>query len=761
VFDEDLETNILRFKVNVGVCVLPPVDLNSIYTGLKIDEFLLSKTFYDHTPEYYSTVDTKIQKILDIYLYSEHSKGEKKLKDLKQNKVSFLYYNNQTQIKGVISNTGIMSLDVYPSNPFDEKKTLSIVKEAIEHVTCKNNYSIIPSDIDVKFTHSTKYGFIPAQTFVEYQNKGEIVNNIVKYKMNNYDIMYSSNDYRLNFTVHGANTLESISEVKNLIIENIKELKSNLNIRKAVKSTTNENQCRISTLKGLLNLPKEDLYVRIFESSFNGIYKLVREYNYEQKTFYIECDKEIKEPFGKYILTNVGGKKVTLNKIRDAGITVVHNECEISRRPVLLTESDVLTGEEDIKEINGRKFRCNTPYLYHGMVGSSNCCFKTKQSEKQKITGETINEMRGKFEKTPLKSYTKMGKWRLKNLDEELKDLLNPSFVILSVADKPEDRTIIECLKSAYGSDIITKSIDNLSLFDFKKYFPLYEFEDWKGITTKSIDDILIIVSIYCKVIISVLVDTPVGFMVKCPFDTTFEKVFLIYGKKDSYYILLNNENYEHDQASVSNILGEIKVSCNLNNIKPVDSYTRIIKKQITDVNDMVVFIEINSGGYIPVMPSTINNSYPVISINSSGFVLLTPDSQYNSLKSISIEFPELEPISITKGLTSKLTTGIKLKNGGVCPVSHTNTEVNGLPTDDELFYLEIFSTPEEKYEDNEKIFTENLEKVKTLDQSSIQILTDSNDYSGLINLIKQIIPEQEQLSRVVWFIINNGNSFF
>jgi hypothetical protein len=357
------------------------------------------------------------------------------------------------------------------------------------------------------------------------------------------------------------------------------------------------------------------------------------------------------------------------------------------------------------------------------------------------------------FKKSPLKKYTNMKKFSHKIIEGSTSIYFKENNFIMSPSDEIVDRTIINCLKISYGDDV-EKSINELTEDQYKFLNYSSPLEVWKTTENKSVDDILYSVSMMKKVNIIIIQE---DLLTKCTKISDFDKILILYRYIDStYYVVVDNIfNFEHQASEFKNLVEDYSKSCDVNEIKGVNSYIQIMNRQILDIQGLVVFIEMKNLGIIPVSPSTLISSTPSVAITSSDFKLLTPESQYNSLKLVSNDYPELEPVGITRGLTSRLVTGIKIRNGGICPVSQQNWDTTLLEDVEDLFYIERYSNKEDIFQEEEERFTENLRKVKNLNNENIISFINSNNYEGLVSYIKTELIE-EDLSKVVWYLINN-----
>jgi hypothetical protein len=743
---EKPKTIILRFNANLPP-YQKPVDLEEIYKTLILDENLLSKTFYDHPVERASTGTSSIDKIIDEYLYSEHNKGT--LKKLKQGIISCLYYSTNTRINCTISDTGVVGLVIFPII-FDLVQHKKDIGDFYKKLSGKNIEGILEfKNIDVKILYPTSYGYFTKETIANYENVG-IVNNIVKIKSNNTEILYSSNDKSLNFTINDVETFEKIKDIEETVEIKVKNYILNLTKFRGKSIENGEIYIKPENYK---NVNIKD-YVRITETNteLDGIHKIK---SIRNSGFTVEYFGPLKEIKGEYILTSVL-KKVDVKELRSGGLVVDSTKCEKKRRPVAYSGPD---SGEDILVINENKYKCPVDYPYHGLKDKVNCCFK-KKPKQEVLQGQqvidTITSMRHLFKKTPLKKYTNMKKFSHKVIDGSTAHYFGENFFIMSPDDQKENRTITNCLKIAYGEDV-EKSIKELTEEQYKYLENNSPIEVWRETENKSIDDILYAVSMLKKINIIIIQE---DLVTKCTKISDFDKIVIVYKYTDnSYYIVVDkNFGYEHQASEFKKLVEDYSKSCDVEQIKGINSYTIIMNRQILDIQGLVVFLEMKNLGLIPVTPSTVISSIPAIEITSTEFKLLTPESQYNSLKSVSSEYPELEPIGITRGLTSRLVTGIKIKNGGICPVSQQEWETNLLEEVEDLFYIERYYNKEDTFQNEEEKFTENLQKVKNLNNETLMSFINSNDYPALVNYLKTNLVDIEEdiLSKLVWYLINN-----
>lgn len=748
--NEKPKTIVLRFNVNLP-CYPEPVELEDIYKTLILDEKLLSKTFYDHPVERTTTGSLNIDKIIDEYLYSEHVKGS--LKKLRQGIVSCLYYTQNTRINCTISDTGVVALVVIPIK-FNLEQHKIDIRNFYKKLHGKDFEGQLEfKNIDVKILYPTSYGYFTKETVANYE-KLDIINNIVKIPYNNILILYSSNDKSMNFTINELETFENLNIIEGLIEIKVKNYLINLT-KFTGKSIENGEMYIVPENYKSINVKD---YVRISEtnSDLDGIHKIK---NIRNSGFTVEYVGNLKQVKGNYILTSVL-KKETVKELRSGGLIIDSTKCEKKRRPVLYLGQEI---GEDILVIGEAKYKCPSDYPYHGLKDKVNCCFKRKPKQTgnpeqtlQQENIDTIYSMKYLFKKSPLKKYTNMKKFSHKIIEGSTSMYFKENYFIMSPANNVDERTILNCLIIAYGKDV-ENSINELTEEQYKFLDYTSSIEEWKNTENKSIDDILYSVSMMKKINIIIIQE---DLVTKCTKISDFDKIIILYRYNDgSYYIVVDDVfNFEHKVSDFNKLVEDYSKSCDVNEIKGVNSYIRIINRQILDTNGLVVFIEMKNLGIIPVSPSTLISSIPFLEITSSEFKLLTPESQYNSLKFVSSEYPELEPIGITRALTSRLVTGIKIKNGGICPVSQQNWNTNLLEEVEDLFYIERYSNKEEVFQKEEERFSENIQKVKNLNLEKISSFINSNNYEELISYIKTEITDiiEDDLSKIVWYLINN-----
>jgi hypothetical protein len=491
---------------------------------------------------------------------------------------------------------------------------------------------------------------------------------------------------------------------------------------------------------------KKDKMIKVTNSNFDGIYK-IREVT--SSSLAIDVDKSLKVD-GKLANITLSGvvKKHSIKLLKRLGLVVNSRECEKKRRPVLLPKNDTSVGD-NILHINGRKFKCLPPYNYHGIINKVNCCYKLKQ------IGDVVKNV-------ALKLFDKMKKGSVKVLEGTLVDYLTSEFQLKAPEDDPKDRTIENCIKFSYGENVIKEAIEGLYDEDYEKYFKNNSsLVSWKDNEVKSIDDIILAVSIYMKVNIMLFSENTIdGLYVKCQELLDFDKYLIMYKssqRTESYYLICKGEALEFTEIEIQDLVDISKNSCKTGFNESLYHYRDIVVRQVTDYQNLVVFVEIESGGYLPVYPSTVDESLPVISINSLEFVLLTPESQYKSLVLASKKYPKLTPVGLTKINGEEIVTGIKIQNGGIVPVSHSVSDVLLTKVDD-LFYIEIYKSEKEDFVDEEEAFKKNLRTFYEI--VNIELLNknvENQDYFAVIDSVKVLNIPEDEISRLTWYLINNN----
>lgn len=738
---EEPTISILRFKTSFGKVIESP-NLQELYDTLILNkEFMISKTLYGNEPEYIKTGLTSDQeKAINEFVYSEHS-SIKKEKILVKGVVNLLYYDLKYTILVKIADTGFVSLKIEPKKllitSVDKtiqdltKKIQKIYKELVK----KEIEDVEFNSFEIKIQYPKRLGYYTKE-LVSNIEKSEIKNGKVQYPISDFTTWFSSKDEKLNFTIKGVKDIESIEKVKESVEKRVNYYLNNMGSF-STKQNEGSTEVSISTQvpHGLKNAKK----VRIFNSSSDGIFDIT-----SASRTRILFDPKKKLSTGNFIfMGNV--KKTSLKNLRLAGLVVNSKECQKARRPELLLKGDPSTGD-DILELNGRKFRCNSPYTYHGVINNVNCCYKKK-----------VQDSVVKQKKAPVKRFDKAVKGYKKTLEGSLSHYLEDNYFLYTVQDLNENRTIMECLEYLFDNtiDFILGNIEeNVFLQNFKDV----DFNTWKNTEEKSIYDIIKVVSLYTRTSIFIFLDNlSSGLQVECLDIPYYEKYAIIYRsteKTPAFYPVIKENVKIHDEKDIQELLDVSKNSCNKGFYESMYNYTDISVSQVLDYQNLTVFLGIASGGYIPVTPSTSIDSLEKISINSAEFRLLYPNSQYESLMSIKESHPELTPVGITKILDSNIVTGIKLENGGIVPVSHSQWDDSPLDTVEDLFYIEKYSSPEEDFTTLDSKFLENLEKVKNLD-SILDYIKEEN-YTNLIEVITPITNDVDEITRIIWFLINN-----
>lgn len=771
--DDMVNTNILRFKFGAGKAFNDPVVLDDIYSSIILDgNVILSKTYHGHPPEYISEgISPERTKAINNFIYSEHvTRGEKKEKVFLQNIITCLYYANEFIINCIVSDTGFLSFRVEPKkmNTSNSEKILEKVKEAIQlfynKLTGKKLEAQISfNDIDVKIIYSTKTGYIPKKTVADAENV-EIVNERVKFTVNDMSIWYSANDSKMNYTVSGLDTMDNVDGASDAVAKRYAWYEDNvLRITGVTEITTGvENyidgvkhrRISVSTSKPHNIDIKKKTFAKISGTDFDGKYLIKSIGN---SNFMIDVDVEIPATkLGKYILSSVEGKQ-SIKTLRAAGLVVNSKECEKKRRPELLQKGDTSTGD-NILIIKGRKFKCNPPYNYHGTTNKVNCCYK-QQPRTQASASVPIQV---KLKKTPYKKYDKMVKFSTKTMEGSVNDHLSSEYMLLGVANEVMDRTVVNCLKIAYNDQVVEEAVAELQQEDYTRYYTGNSIGEWRSIEPKSIGDIVMSVALYKKVNILLLADTANELTVDCNTVLNFDTYLVIYRstqKEDAYYPIVKIENgtplYVHQEMNIKNLVDLTRNSCKTDSEETPTVYSSILVKQVTDIQGIVVFIEVNTGGYIPVTPSTLDTSKPSISVSDNQFKMLTPEAQYNSLVKLSKNYPSLTPTGLTKVYESDIITGIKLRNGGISPVTHTTWPSSPIPMVDDLFYIERYSAEADTFEDEEDRFKNNIKKYANSGIDIVQYI-ETDNYPKIIEMLQPLGLSPDDLSRLVWYLINN-----
>ena len=738
--DDEPLVFILRFKSSFGKVIQSP-NLQEIYESLKLDrDSIISKTLYGNTPEYIEEGLTSGQeKAINDFVYSEHF-STKQQKTLIKGVINLLYYDLEYTILVKISDTGFISLKIEPKKLLldSRDKTMDSLEDKIKRIykelTKGDIEDIEFSSFEIKIQYPKRLGFYTKELISNIE-KSEIKNGKVEYSIGDFTTWFSSKEDKLNFTIKDIKDLDSVIQAKESVEKRVGYYLNNVGSFSNPRNDSTE--VVISTLipHGLKNSIKK---IRIFNSSFDGVYDL----SHSKSRLIFDPKKKISG--GNYIFMG-SVKKTSIKKLRDAGLIVDSKECQKSRRPELLLKGDSSTGD-DILELNGRKFRCNSPYNYHGVINNVNCCYKKK-----------IQETKVKQKKTPVKRFDKVVKGYKKTLEGSLSHYLDTSYTLYSVEDTNEKRTILECLRYLFN-DNIDSILDSIEEDLFLQHFKDLGFESWKNTKEKSIYDIIKVVSLYTKTSIFIFLDNKTsGLQVECLDIPYYENYAIIYRsteKTPAFYPVVKDDIKIHNEKDIQELVDVSKNSCNKGFYESIYNYTDISVSQVLDYQNLTVFVEIKSGGYIPVTPTSPLDNLQKISINSSDFRLLYPRSQYESLLSVASSHPELTPAGITKILDTQIVTGIKLQNGGIVPVSHSEWENSPLDTVEDLFYIEKYSSPKEDLETNDSMFVENLEKVRNIE--GIMETIEQENYTNLIEAITPITSDLDEITRIIWFLINN-----
>lgn len=751
--EEDPEPyiNILRFKLSFGKVYEKPVDLQNIYDSLILtSDLILAKSFYGNTPQYLREGESVVkQKAIEDFVFSEHF-SDKKEKILVKGVINFFIFKSDSKIYGKISDTGTVGLKIEPKVMKFKNYDLSSVKDTLKLVytqlSGKTDSFEDFNGFEIKIIYPRYNGYYPKKLIAGVEGS-EVKNEKVEFLLEERRVWYSSNKEMMNFTIKNINDQKDIPKMFDMINRRVGWYSKNLLKVKSIKALEGDEFRKVVIFtEEPHQITKKDTMIKVSNSVFDGIYKIKE---FTSSSLSVEVDKSLKVDgkLANIILSGVV-KKHSIKLLKRHGLNVNVKECEKKRRPILLPKNDTQVGE-NILDINGRKFKCLPPYNYHGIINKVNCCYKTKQ------TGEVVK-------KVPLKLFDKMKRGSVKVLEGTLVDYLDSEFQLKSPEDVPKDRTIENCLKFSYGENVIKEAIESLSDEDYEKYFKNNSsLVIWKDTEVKAIDDIILAVSVYKKVHILLFLENTIdGLYVKCGDRLDFEKYLVIYKSSqrvESYYLLCKGDALEFVELEIQDLVDISKNSCKTGFNESLYHYRDIVVRQVTDYQNLVVFAEINTGGYVPISPSTVDISLPVISINSLEFVLLTPESQYESLVLASKKYPKLTPIGLTKINDEEIVTGIKLQNGGIVPVSHSISAVL-LPKVDDLFYIEIYKSQKEDFGIEEEAFKKNLRTFYEI--ADIELLNKNvinQDFFAIIEMVKVLnIPENE-ISRLTWYLINNN----
>lgn len=444
-------------------------------------------------------------------------------------------------------------------------------------------------------------------------------------------------------------------------------------------------------------------------------------------------------------------KKETSNikKIKNAGLETNSYKCEKKRQPLIVEENEVVEENVEVFEKEGKRFKCNTLYPYHGKNGKVDCCYKKKPSGVKKSGGIKENiKLITKY--STLKNYANLSKYKKSIIsDKNIKDSLTDKFSLLSVGDEKYDKTIENCLSEMYN---IERSIQSISVENYEKYISNgLSIDAWTAKTSKSIEDILLAVQLTNDVSIIILHSTVDGVRAKCPIMEKKSKYVFIQEHEGMYFIIIENimndiiYEFSKDNPVIKNLVNLAKESCEQLIYTTRDYKDSDIQYEILDINNLVVFLQTSRYGIVPVTPSSASN-LPDMKIQNASF--LTPDDQYNKL----LQFDH-KPIGYTTILDTDIVTGIKLSNGLISPVINKEwVNLPAIPKIEELFYIERYFNEADVFEEENKTFLSNLEKIKEID---VETLIATQDFKSLIIKLKSIITDENELTKVVWYLLN------
>lgn len=462
--------------------------------------------------------------------------------------------------------------------------------------------------------------------------------------------------------------------------------------------------------------------------------------NIEMLINYIKNNHEIHK--NKKIVSNI-------KSIKKAGLNTNSYKCEKKRQPLLVGENEQVEEGVEVFQKDEKIFRCNSIYPYHGRNGKVDCCYK-KKPKAVDIQGGIKQNIKYITKFSALKKHSNLSKYKKSIISDTLiAENLSDKFNLLSVGDQNYEKSLENCLSEMYN---IEYSIQNLSLQNYNMYIKNgLSLEEWISKTDKSIDEVLLAVCLTNDVSIIILHSSPVGLKAKCPILEKKSKYVFIQESDGMYFIIIENiindiiYEFSKDNPNIKNLVNLAKESCEQLSYTSRDYKDYAIKYEILDINNMVIFLYTDQYGIIPVSPSSRSN-LPGIKIQDVSF--LTPDEQYNKLLNF-----EHKPIGYTVILDTDIVTGIKLSNDLISPVINKQwANKPEIPKIDELFYIERYFNNEDIFEDENKIFLLNLEKIKEIDTDRF---VSNQDFNGLIIRLQNFITDEKQLTKIVWYLLN------
>lgn len=761
------------------------IDLIKLYNLFEMDENYIAYGMVIHGESKYKkikTEDKKVQRLIEEFTKSEHIKNS--FKFLKPFIFYFIYYSKRGVIHGELRTRGSINLKFKADVPLkDFEDHVNYSKDLAKKISSKfekyikliPNENIQPTYINMKIIYES--GHLPVDLVKKVFNaRQDTGRQILRFNLATKDgntikeIMYSTKDERSNFTVQKLLSRRYINEIIAGISYIFKQFKNQI----------------------ILKIEKET-------------------------------------------------KKSEIKKLKSEGIETNARSCQKERRPELINEDAIIP--EGVNAINykNKKLMCNKNYPWPGFTksGSIPCCFKKSQASKEAYTAilgrplsqietemveneslQNISVLSKILSKKPLsKDNVKMEKYQRGKFSNKILSSIFGDSEYYSLSMGIKDNTLLDCLKFAYGSDIILEILQNTSRDTYEKYnISEEDYDSWKT-GDGSIESIIKAFCHYKKINPLVIQETSGGTKIVCSITHFFlYKIYIVFigNKEGNYKILVNtpenktviheidyDDEYIQKLISLYNNYCSILPKCKFHILNVEELKDSIeITNQIVNAYNKVYYVETVDYGFLPVNPSNIDYSIPSKSFKDT--VFLNQQEQYDKLLKISKKYKYFLPRKITVSVQNGYINGIEISCDLIVPVEEEEVSLD-LEKSEQNFYVDLDEKIKDSIISDEALefFSANLENsytriatkliIKYLNQpenkkekNSYLNLISSEDYDSLINkLISLLVKEEIEinktnlpleetipfkinsrvylnvLSKIVWKMINDQALFF
>lgn len=397
---------------------------------------------------------------------------------------------------------------------------------------------------------------------------------------------------------------------------------------------------------------------------------------------------------------NTDYKKVAnVKQIKRQGVLIDSVSCQKNRQPKLIQSKKSNLQEYSYLNYKENLFVCDkSPYIYPGFTSKDTiCCFKKDQKNKpvfirnistKKILDEDKDIISQAIKKDKVLEPNRLGYINL--FEKELK--------LYRLGNKQGNKSFLNCINL---SKINCKEIDIKELTNSKIYKVLFKNKNYNN-DFLSNEQLYELIRYYLKINI-LIIDTT----------SSLKPVFIcknLIKEYQNYIVIIKNEKiYELLVQKIGNklkrffnvkdnitsiLLKKFDKSCSTVKEGITDKFpmsleefdSKIIKIQILDKFNKVIFIYTDNYGLIPIYPSQINPLLPYIFLSNEEVqkYILEVNKQYKLLKNSNI--PYLLPISQIISPEEKI-IGILTSSFLPIPTKEGNTPIKNLPTEKWMKY--------------------------------------------------------------------------